>query len=100
MSTTVRKSVPLHPQELELLDRVRSAGTPENDALREATGIEFPQGTSEAESLRAILKIGIATIEDRVMEHGYAAMAAERDEDDRAFAAAMRRRTAERAARD
>lgn len=90
--------MPLHTAELAILERVRSAGTPEFDALREVCSLS--ETASEAESLHAILKIGLATIEEKVMNHGYAAMAAERDDEDLAIASMMRQRTLDRAARD
>lgn len=94
MATLVRKNISLHSYEIELVTRVRNEGTAERAALREVTGVDLPESASEAESLRAILKIGLSAIEEKVMTYGYAALAAARTEDDTATTAAIRRRGA------
>ncbi len=94
MSTLTRKNVSLHTSEIQIVSRVRHEGTPEHDALREVSGHELSPSASEAESLRAILKVGLQVIEERVLTNGYAALAASQTADDRAATAAIRRRAA------
>lgn len=95
MSTeTIRKSVPLTPDELDALNAARTEGTTEHDALTELAG---PGATrSEAATLAALLALGIGAVRERAMDHGYAALAAEQDDEDRAYEAAMRKRVRDR----
>ncbi|HZU54816.1 MAG TPA: hypothetical protein VFA06_03000 [Actinocrinis sp.] len=91
MSTeTIRKSVPLNAAEQAALSEARIDGTPVHDALAELVG---PDATrSEAATLQALLHLGLRAVKERVDEHGYAALAAARTEEDWAFHRAMRAR--------
>lgn len=95
-----RKNVTLAEDELDLVNRIRRDGSAERDAVRSMTGAELSANTSQSESIRLVVRAGVAAIEERVLTAGYAAMAAERDDDDRAYAAAARSRTIDRAGRD
>ncbi|HXT90112.1 MAG TPA: hypothetical protein VN714_12740 [Trebonia sp.] len=87
---TIRKSVPLTPDEQAALDAARAEGNPVHDALTELAG---PAATrSEAATLQALLHLGLNAVRERAQDHGYAALAAEQDDEDRAYHAAMRRR--------
>ncbi len=86
--------MPLRTQEIAIVERVRSAGTAEYLAVREVAGIDLPNTPSEAESLHALLQIGIAAVEEKVMTNGYAALAASRNDEDHATTAAIRSRGA------
>lgn len=87
---TIRKSVPLAPDEQAALAQARTDGTPVHDALTELAGLDATR--SEAATLQALLHLGLRAVKDRVEEHGYAALAAARTEEDRAFHRAMRAR--------
>lgn len=95
MSTeAIRKSVPLSPDELDALNAARTEGTTEHDALTELAG---PAATrSEATTLAALLALGFTVVRDKANENGYAALAAEQDDEDRAYEAAMRKRVRDR----
>jgi hypothetical protein len=86
----IRKTVPLTAGELAILDAARTAGTTEHQALLDLAGAGADK--SEAAALRALLSLGIATLEDRVAEQGYRELAAVQTEEDRAFHEAMRSR--------
>jgi hypothetical protein len=90
----VRKSIPLTPDDQAHLDRLRTPGTPEHEALAQVAGILLPDDASEAETLHALLTAGRAAITERVMLTGYAALAAAQDDEDAAARRAMRARAA------
>lgn len=92
--TKLRKSVPLTAEDRAHLDRLRTPGTPEHEALSEVAGILLPDDASEAETLHALLTAGRVAVAERVMVSGYAALAAAEDEEDRAARRAMRARAA------
>lgn len=96
MAVVPRRSVRLDALVEETLERVRHNDTPENRALRQVTGIHVDDDTSEAEVLRALLNAGRLAVQEKVMENGYTALAAARDEEDRAYEAAVRARGARR----
>jgi hypothetical protein len=87
---TIRKSVPLTKDELAALEAVRTDGTPAHDALAELVGPEAAR--SEATTLRALIDLGFNVVKERAMDHGYAALAASQDQEDRDYEAAMRKR--------
>jgi len=87
---TIRKSVPLTPDELAALDAARTDGTAVHDALTELAGPDAAR--SEATALQALVRLGITAVRERAMDHGYAALAAAQDQEDRDYEAAMRRR--------
>lgn len=87
---TIRKSVPLTPDEAALVSDARTEGSATHDALTELLG---PDATrSEAATLQALVHLGATVVKERAMDHGYAALAAMRDDEDRAYEAAMRKR--------
>lgn len=89
-SDTIRKNVPLTKEELDLLEASRNEGSPAYEALRELVG---PAATrSEAAALHGALALGLEVIRERVALHGYTALAASQDEEDRAFRSSMRNR--------
>lgn len=87
---TIRKSVPLTKDELAALKAARTDGTPVHEALAELVGPEAAH--SEATTLQALIQLGFTVVKERAMDHGYAALAASQDEEDRDYEAAMRRR--------
>ena len=87
---TTRKSVPLTKDELAALEAARTNGTPVNDALTELVGPEAVR--SEATTLQALIHLGFNVVKERAMDHGYAALAASQNQEDRDYEAAMRRR--------
>lgn len=93
-STTARKSIPLTAEDQAQLDRLRTPGTPEHEALSQMSGTPIPDNASEAETLHALLSVGHAVIVERVMLTGYAALAATQDDEDRSARRAMRDRAA------
>ncbi len=90
-STLVRKSVPVAPGQLELLDRLRRRGTLERAAVEHAVG-PLPESASEAYLLQALLAFAESELHARSLDLAYAQYAAETDDEDRAFAAAVRTR--------
>lgn len=93
-STVTRKSIPLSAADQAQLDRLRTPGTPEHEALIQLSKTPISENASEAETLHALLSIGHAAIVERLMLSGYAALAAEQDDEDRAARRAMRDRAA------
>ncbi|MCY0924409.1 hypothetical protein OS965_41080 [Streptomyces sp. H27-G5] len=89
MSTT-RKSVPLDASELEALNELTQPGNAYRTALAELTGVELGDGSSEADVLRALLSAGRAAVAEKVAVTGYAAWAADMDEEDIAYRRARR----------
>lgn len=86
----IRKTVPITPEELAILDATRSEGSPAHEALTELLG---PAATrSEAAALHGALSLGLSLISERIAEHGYAALAAAQTDEDREFHAIMRQR--------
>lgn len=98
--STLRKSVPLGQAELEALAKLQDTSSPERDALQRLVGISPSERLSEAEGLPAIIRAGIARIEEQTVSDGYAAMAAEMSDEDRAYIRAARRRSMDIGARD
>lgn len=82
---TARKAVPLNSQEILAVDGVRTSS-----ALTELAG--EGAGKSEATTLHALVLLGLERVREVETVHGYAALAAAQDEEDHAYAAAMRGR--------
>jgi hypothetical protein len=91
MTTTARKSVPIARAEYELVQRIQTPGSPEQDAVR-AAGVQLSDQPSEAEALHALLVVGHRALDERLLEIGYAALAASEDEEDRRVRRELRRR--------
>lgn len=95
MSTdTSRKSVPLTGEELATVEAARTQGSPANQALIELVGPAAIR--SETATIQALVQLGANVVKERAMDHGYAALAAMRDDEDRAYEAAMRKRVRDR----
>lgn len=94
MVALTRKNVPLREDELEVVARVRAEGSDERAVLEARFGIELPAHPSEAETLRAVLKVGFHAIEEKIMAKGYAELAEMRSDEDRATVRAIRDRAA------
>lgn len=76
-----------------LADRVRHPDSTERQILDDL--VELPAGElSEGAALAALVDVGRAAVAERLLEEGYAALAAAEDGEDRAVRAAMRGRTA------
>ncbi|MBT2488239.1 hypothetical protein J7E96_06820 [Streptomyces sp. ISL-96] len=90
----IRKSIPLSHEDQAHLERLRTAGTPEHEALKQVAGILLADDASEAETLHALLTAGRIAVTERVMLTGYAALAAAQDDEDAAARRAMRARSA------
>jgi hypothetical protein len=82
-----RKAVPLSNEEISAVDDARSSGV-----LAQLTGDEGAS-RSEAAALHALVMLGLGQVKEHSMTTGYAALAESRDDEDRAFETAMRRRT-------
>jgi hypothetical protein len=80
-----RKAVPLDQAELDAVDQARTGGV-----LAELAGEDAAR--SEAAALHALVLLGLQAVRERQELHGYAAMAANLDDEDRAYYAAMRNR--------
>lgn len=81
----LRKAVPITPVDLAAVEDARSSGV-----LAEFLGSEVSR--SEAAALSAILRLGLERLSEFVAERGYAALAVAQDDEDRAYAAAIRSR--------
>lgn len=80
-----RKAVPLDDDDLVAIDAARTGGI-----LAELAGEDAAR--SEASALHALVILGLRAVRERQELHGYAAMAANLDDEDRAYYAAMRTR--------
>jgi hypothetical protein len=89
--TTTRKSVPVTPEDAQVVERVQEPQSNERTALAEL-GIELSANPSEAEVLQALIEAGRIAVQQQVMATGYAAAAAAQDDESRAYRRAMRQR--------
>lgn len=87
-----RKTVPVTAEDTQTVERVRQPASAERAALAELLGMELSANPSEAEVLQALVEAGRNAVRQQVMLTGYAALAAARDEEDRAHERAMRSR--------
>lgn len=80
---TTRKAVPLSEDEVTAIEHARAGS-----ALAELAG----QGAvrSEASALHALVMLGLAQVKEHSRIEGYAALAAAQDDEDRAYAEAVR----------
>lgn len=90
MAVKIRKPVPLSPVEVELLTRLRTAGSWQHETLRRVAGDDAV--TSEASTLHALVDLGFQRLSDLALELGYDTIAHEHDGEDDAYEAALRRR--------
>jgi len=95
MVSTNRLPVPVTDEVRELIDAIRTPGTPENAALQHLAGQSLSRNSSAATALRALVEVGRKAIVEEAMLEGYEALAAARDEEDYAFTRAARRRSGE-----
>ena len=86
----IRKTVPLTPQEVALLELTRAGGTPEHMALVRLVGAEV--ATSEAATLHALLAFALSALGEQIALDDYEKLAAARDAEDEAHERTMRRR--------
>lgn len=89
-----RKTVPLSTDEAALVERARTAGTPQYEALVRLAGADVVR--SEAATLHALVAFGLTTLGEQIALHDYELLAASRDEDDAEYERAMRRRVRDR----
>jgi hypothetical protein len=68
-----RENIPVTDQEVSVLDRLMQPDSAERRALSELVG---ELGSSRASLAHAVLSIGLETLKERVLEDGYAALAA------------------------
>lgn len=92
MVAAVRKSVTLDQEDIHVVNALLKSGSPEQSALREVTGICLQEDSSETASIRALITAGRNSIEEKVLQYGYADYAATLDAEDEAAHRAMRRR--------
>jgi hypothetical protein len=81
-----RKPVPLTPDEVAALNEARNG-----QVLATLAGV--PDIHSEASALHALVVLGLRQVQEANQLEGYAALAASHNEEDAAYASAMRRRT-------
>jgi hypothetical protein len=94
-----RLSVTLEPEDEALVERFASSGTPENDALKAwatSQGLRAEQVTSDAALLRLLLRVGAESLQESILEVGYAALADSMTIDEHEETRAARRRYADR----
>lgn len=97
MATPSRKSVPVSPEVVHILELVRTRGTDEAAAASELSGVDTTRA-SEAQTLAAVIDLGRRLIEERAREESYRRLADidAADPDDARERAAFRARRAER----
>jgi hypothetical protein len=94
VESTTRKTVPLTNREAEIIERARTAGTPENTALIQLAGIDVVR--SEAATLHALVAFGLTTLGEQIAFHDYGRLAESHDADDAAYEATARQRVRDR----
>ncbi|MFF4620698.1 hypothetical protein [Nonomuraea jabiensis] len=87
---SVRKSVPMGPEDVATLECMHAPVSPERQALAQLTGQELSAGSSDAEILAALIRAGRDAVTHQVATTGYAAWAAEMDDEDHAYRTARR----------
>jgi hypothetical protein len=90
----VRKTVPLSAPEAALVERARTAGTPQHDALVRLVGGEVPG--SEAATLHALIGVALTALGEQIALADYAELAASRDSEDEEHETLMRGRVRDR----
>ncbi len=78
------------PEDVITLERMHAPASPERQALAQLTGQELDASASDAEILAALVRAGREAVTQQVAATGYAAWAAEMDDEDRAYRAARR----------
>jgi hypothetical protein len=92
--TPARKTVPLSPHEVALIERARQAGTPQYEALVRLVGEGATR--SEAATMHALVSFALTALGEQVALYDYEQLAASRDDEDAQYEAVMRRRTRDR----
>ena len=85
VDVTTRKAVPLSGEEIAAVDAARTGGV-----LAELAGEGASR--SEASALHALVMLGLARVKEANESRGYAALAASQNDEDRAYAHALRGR--------
>ena len=78
------------PEDVNTLERMHAPTSPERQALAQLTGQDLDAGASDAEILAALVRAGRNAVTQQVAATGYAAWAAEMDDEDRAYRIARR----------
>jgi len=81
-----RSAVPLSAEERAAVERARQSPVLA-ELLGQAPEVALP---SEASALHALVVLGLRTVADAELERGYAALAASRDAEDKAYERAVR----------
>lgn len=92
--TQLRKTVPLTSREAALVERARTAGTPQHQALTRLVGAEV--ASSEAATLHALVAFGLTALGEQIALDDYEQLAASRDDEDAEYEQTMRRRVRDR----
>src|SRR5215510_3238642 len=87
-----RKSVPITPDDIEDLERLRGDDRLYREAVQAVAGVELPDKPSEAEALHALIAAGRWAVQQHVMATGYAALAAAQTDEDREITQEISRR--------
>lgn len=83
-SKHVRKTVNFDPGEAAALERVLEDGSPERLQLAQVVGEgALPYGDSAA--IASLVRVGLATLQEQIIERGYRELATSQTEEDRAF---------------
>jgi hypothetical protein len=88
--TTIRKSTPLRPSDVERLARVR-ASPAALAQLAELSGTPVSASSSEAAVLHALVALGLRAVDERTQDVGYARLAADYDAAEQRASARRRR---------
>jgi hypothetical protein len=94
MPKTLRKKVPIHDAEADMISRLRTPGSQEAARIAEFTGINVDPSTSEAQALYALVVAGCRVADRESEEDGYRRLAEFRktDPEHQAWRESRRRR--------
>lgn len=83
-NTTVRKSVPVSQDDLDVVGRIREQDSPERTYVESALG-ELPVNLSESQALAELVALGAKAVRERALDSAYEAYAQQLLEEDKAY---------------
>ncbi|WP_143341299.1 hypothetical protein [Corynebacterium urinipleomorphum] len=97
-ASTTRKSVALTPEDLDVVQRLREAGSPEREYLENALG-QMPANLSESQAIAELVALGARSVRERALDSAYEAYAQQLLEEEVSYKDATRARRKLRADR-
>lgn len=83
-ASTTRKSVTLTPEDLDVVQRLREAGSPERKYLEAARG-QMPANLSESQAIAELVALGARSVRDSALDSAYEAYAQQLLDEDSSF---------------